>query len=236
MSHLADLFRLPEPVLVTDDIGASADFLLYQVISAFKHSQARCIFISVSGDLARWRALCSKTGLSLDAKIKDGSFLFVDVSASMPRFATSLPSIFESTKSYVEASFSEATLKLVVLDSLSTLEWIGFSATEVTRFARGLTALCTKHNASLVFRHHVAVQDEPDDVFRTLYQLAAYHIEVRSLSSGRSGSVTGEIAVHPCPRLNTEPILNIPRKQALQYRLTDSGATYFQRGTGQVVL
>ena len=47
-------------------------------------------------------------------------------------------------------------------------------------------------NATLFVRHH-RLSDEPDDLFRHLYQLCTYHLEVRGLASGRSGAVSGEV-------------------------------------------
>ena len=46
---------------------------------------------------------------------------------------------------------------------------------------------------SLVVRYHIAASDDLDSVLRILLQLSAYHIEVLPLSSGKSGSVSGEV-------------------------------------------
>jgi hypothetical protein len=50
---------------------------------------------------------------------------------------------------------------------------------------------------TLLIRHHlIATSDaEPDDLFRQLLQICDYHLEVRPLSSGRSGEVTGEVGI-----------------------------------------
>ena len=50
-----------------------------------------------------------------------------------------------------------------------------------------------KGAVSLVVRYHIAAADDLDSVLRMLLQLAAYHIEVLPLSSGKSGSVSGEV-------------------------------------------
>jgi hypothetical protein len=85
-------------------------------------------------------------------------------------------------------------------------------------------------------RYHVAATDDLDSVLRILLQLSAYHIEVLPLSSGKSGSVSGEIALHAGVALPGTPLRVIPRSHALQYRLGDYHATYFERGTGHAVL
>jgi len=48
---------------------------------------------------------------------------------------------------------------------------------------------------TLIVRHHLVAttETEPDDLFRLLLQISEYHLEVRPLSSGRSGEVTGEV-------------------------------------------
>ena len=56
----------------------------------------------------------------------------------------------------------------------------------------------TQSNATLVIRHHRVSNDdddgnEPDELFSHLYQVCTYHLEVRGLASGRSGSVSGEV-------------------------------------------
>lgn len=49
--------------------------------------------------------------------------------------------------------------------------------------------------ALLLCHHLVATSEaEPDDLFRLLLQISDYHLEVRPLSSGRSGEVTGEVS------------------------------------------
>lgn len=50
-------------------------------------------------------------------------------------------------------------------------------------------------SVSLVIRHHVVDPSDPDDLHRHLLQLCSYHMEVLSLSSGRSGSVNGEVRI-----------------------------------------
>ncbi len=51
----------------------------------------------------------------------------------------------------------------------------------------------SQHNASLVVRHHLVTDDGIDDLLCELMQLCVYHVEVRPLSSGRSGAVSGQV-------------------------------------------
>ena len=53
---------------------------------------------------------------------------------------------------------------------------------------------CASQGAvSLVVRYHIAAPEDLNSDLRILLQLAAYHIEVLPLSSGKSGSVSGEV-------------------------------------------
>lgn len=77
-------------------------------------------------------------------------------------------------------------------------------------------------------------------------------MEVKPLLSGRSGAVSGEvssacqtkpflnslrqISFHPGPCVDESEFQSIPRSAAVQYRLTDTGAVFFERGTGGGVL
>ena len=58
-----------------------------------------------------------------------------------------------------------------------------------------LTRISYQSNASLIIRHHVVTPDEPDDLLRHLLQICTYHMDVRPLSSGRSGAVSGEVSI-----------------------------------------
>jgi hypothetical protein len=51
----------------------------------------------------------------------------------------------------------------------------------------------SQSNAALIIRHHVVKPGEPDELLRLLLQLCAYHVDVRPLSSGKSGAVSGEV-------------------------------------------
>lgn len=54
-------------------------------------------------------------------------------------------------------------------------------------------------NASLVVRHHLTSPDL-DDLTRFLFSQSSVHMEVMPLSSGKSGSVSGEVCIKKYPR------------------------------------
>ncbi|KAN0130283.1 Uncharacterized protein family UPF0405 [Lactarius tabidus] len=229
------------PVVITDQLASPADFLLHQLLSEYMKSSpdAKCIIVSTTQDLAKWKAISSRSGLNLTEKLEQGSIVFIDVPTQLPDLSlsdgASLLPLFNLIQNSVERQ-DDTENTLVIFDELATFEWIGHSALDISRFARALVAYCAKSAVSLVVRYHIAAMDDLDSVLRMLLQLSAYHIEVLPLSSGKSGSVSGEIALHAGVALSGTPRRVIPRSHALQYRLGDYHATYFERGTGHAVL
>ncbi|KAF8505064.1 hypothetical protein JB92DRAFT_2793957 [Gautieria morchelliformis] len=135
--------------------------------------------------------------------------------------------------------------KMVIMDDITLLELIGVPSITITRFIRALRALCRRHTSALVIRAHCspspsAVLGMPfdSDLLRALVDVCHVHIEVRPLASGRSGAVSGEIAVHTgCLALSgVEGEAGMGRKGSIQYRLNDGGVVYFQKGMGAGVL
>ncbi|PFH45667.1 hypothetical protein AMATHDRAFT_158260 [Amanita thiersii Skay4041] len=246
-------FNLPNGIvlLITDELSAPADFLLHrslqqhlkEVGNGNKDIGSRHVtLLSVSESLARWKALASRVNLNLDQHISAGTLEIIDVlshvappPASTTSPTTVLKPIFDLTLRTLEKASGAS--KLVILDDVSTLEWIGFPLPDIWRFTRALSAACRKAGATLIVRHHNVTPGEPDDLFFHLLQLCTYHLEVRGLLTGRSGAVSGEIALHPGAATIVNGSVNLlPRSRALQYRLTDASAVFFEKGTGAAVL
>jgi len=244
-------FNLPQGIvlLITDQLSAPADFLLHKFL--YQHlkqenntdaSLTKAVILSVSEGLARWTAVAARSNLNLDRHLtsQPPSLEFIDLFSHIQPVQADTTSpplkpIFDLISESLSKQEYESTTHLVILDDITTLEWIGFRQLDVMRFARALRALCVKSNATLIVRHH-RLSDEPDDLFTHLYQLCTYHLEVRGLASGRSGSVSGEIALHPGPATIPKDVNIIPRSRAMQYRLTDASAVFFEKGTGVAVL
>ncbi|KAK0458834.1 uncharacterized protein EV420DRAFT_1270167 [Desarmillaria tabescens] len=228
---------LPQGIiqLITDELPSPADFILHQkLISHVKErKEAKRIILSVSEGWARWQAISSKHNVNFEQQKNSGCLTFVDVS-SFELEELGLRPIFDVVVEGLKGCTPDS---LIILDDVSTLEWIGVSALEILRFCRALRAQCIKHQTTLLIRHHLVVHDKPDQLFRDLLQLATYHVDVRPLASGRSGAVSGEVALHLGPNaLPLTSVKAIPRSRAVQYRLTDSGSIFFERGNSRGVL
>lgn len=86
--------------------------------------------------------------------------------------------------------------------------------------------LMVQANATLLVRHH-RLSDEPDDLFRHLYQLCTYHLEVRGLASGRSGAVSGEVRRPPLPSGRTDIIRSLLDRAAPRSRYDSKGCYHY---------
>ncbi|KAJ7108456.1 hypothetical protein C8R43DRAFT_1044052 [Mycena crocata] len=247
-------FDLPLGILllVTDQLSSPADFVLHRSLidhlkGAKSDKKAKAIVLSVSEQLPRWKAIAAKSNVHLDQQTASGAFVFVDVLERVPpppnpdNGALLRPILDEVVASL---GTSETTDTLVILDDLAALDWLGFSLLDITRFCRALAAACRKANATLLIRQHILTPSSStstpilDDLFRALHQLCTYHMEVLPLASGRSGAVSGQVALHPGPGTSriAGAVRLLPRSAALQYKLTDGGAVFFERGTGAGVL
>ncbi len=58
-----ELLTSTGPVLITDQLSSPGDFLLHQLLSEYVKSSpdGKCIIISTSQDLARWKAISSRS-------------------------------------------------------------------------------------------------------------------------------------------------------------------------------
>ncbi|KAI0720905.1 hypothetical protein C8Q72DRAFT_788049 [Fomitopsis betulina] len=233
--------ELPLPrelLLITDELPSPADFLLHKLLADhLKHGSARCLILATLHDPARWKHIAAKSNANLDQHIASHRLAFIDVPSRLRSSDTTLRPLYDVVRTHLQTDVADEGHTLVILDDVSALEWIGYSVVELSRFLRALSALCRKHKAAFVIRHHIITPGDPDDLLRHLLRLASYHVDVRPLSSGRSGTVSGEIALHAgASRPPAAPIKLIPRSAAVQYRLTDTGATFFNKGTSASVL
>ncbi|EMD33842.1 hypothetical protein CERSUDRAFT_108095 [Gelatoporia subvermispora B] len=232
-----------ELLLITDELNSPADFLLYRTVFAHlkENKSARAVVVSVSGSEQTWKIMSGKMGVNYAQVLASQRLIFIDAMEHIeqPDDALKLSSTvplfrYLQTKLVALQSTPDAPV-LVVFDDTAALEWTGVPPLELSRFTRALSALCRKTGVALILRHPVATPGEPDDLLRHLLQLCTYHLDVFPLSSGRSGAVHGQVALHAGAGV-VSAHKTVARGGALQYRLTDSGAAFFDRGTGGGVL
>jgi hypothetical protein len=159
-------------LLVTDQLPAPADFLLHRFLHLqLKRSKtAKCIVLAVSDSLERWKSVASKAVrqvLVIGGRSKcltvtspqnvnvaqNASFQFMDVFDHQPLLAdreqgnadkASLRTIYDLLSVKLSDSQVEGQTPLVILDDITSLEWLGFSLLDLSRFARALRSLCAK--------------------------------------------------------------------------------------------
>lgn len=228
-------------------------------------SKGHIAVVSLERELAQWRGITARNNIQLDKHLANGNLTYIDglsISSSSPgssrefdagegyRFA---PSAFQSKdeKTSLKGLYAvlEQTLQskqtqphILILDAPCILEFIGIPPVEITRFIRAVAGLYRSNTLSslILVRDHITspsvATSTPFDtaVVRLLVSLAHAHVEIRSLKTGRSGAVSGEICLHP----GIGDLIKGQggRAAAVQYKLTDSNAIFFQRGMSKGVL
>ncbi|CAE6474731.1 unnamed protein product [Rhizoctonia solani] len=133
-----------------------------------------CIIISVDHDFAHISAIAARSNLNLAQSIRDGALVYVDALSQAsqppsnlddgvgapdgppttpgivicPPLATSLRPLYDVIQQAFERLSPNAVGKLLILGDVSTLEWMGIPATEVSRFVRAVRALAVKASSS----------------------------------------------------------------------------------------
>ncbi|KAG8692277.1 hypothetical protein FRC08_009879 [Ceratobasidium sp. 394] len=247
-------------LLVTDTPASSAQFYVHACL----HSQLKretdtraCVLVSVDHDLAHISAVTARSNLNLANSLVARSLVFVDAFSAAshppdrltlppaapgvivcPPLDTSLRPLYNVIRRAFLDLVPTAAKRLLLLGDLSTLEWIGVPPTEIMRFVRAVRALAISHEAGLVVTYHSPTPALPieSDVLRELITCCDVHAEVRELSSGLSSAVSGEVALHPGFTIPDPHFIPIPRERAVQFRLTDGGVVWFERGTSAGIL
>ncbi|KZT62852.1 hypothetical protein CALCODRAFT_478760 [Calocera cornea HHB12733] len=244
---------LAEPghfLLVNDRIASPGQFILHHILAgALKDVSATCVLVSFLEPLDHWKSIQNKMGVALPTYASRKSFIFVDAFSQITMPPTSprsqdslvvppidpdspvpLRPLFDTIMGAVRSADPELP-KLVLFDEVSLLEWLVPNQVEVTRFWRAVLALKEKLGFGLVVLQSLdASQSAMVDL---LVSSSTMHLEISALASGRSSAVTGEIALQRGPlSLPDDASYKAARKQALQYRLTESGAVWIERGTG----
>ncbi len=89
--------------------------------------------------------------------VATGRIKIVEVSTSVDPSARGLRSTYESFAPILDPSqelpgTGDSFPRLIILDDISTLQWIGFEACDIHWFLRALKALCAKVCRSLSLR------------------------------------------------------------------------------------
>ena len=81
--------------------------------------------------------------MNLEQHIASQRLSFIDVLSQL-HGATTLRPLYDIAQAHLQATAADEGHALVILDTVSPLEWIGYSTTELFRFLRALSALCRK--------------------------------------------------------------------------------------------
>ncbi|KAG8943049.1 hypothetical protein FRC04_003260 [Tulasnella sp. 424] len=249
-------------LLVTDDLVSPADFLLYGAVNTFfkEHKTGEIVVVS-SSDEAHWKAVLQKLGLNLAPHLTSNTFKLLDPSKFLEGSPNSLnpmrrlyDEINQQVLRPVDNSF---TPQLLIVDDISLLDWISTESTEVIRFIRAIKHLATSSGTGVIIRYHSTSPAKPPPVLQHLMETCNCHVSINSLTSGRSGAVSGEVSIYLSdfpepglgvlkllrkasfsagPTLEDKNFIGRSKAQALHYRVDSSGFKFFDRGTAGSVL
>ncbi|RXW23026.1 hypothetical protein EST38_g2850 [Candolleomyces aberdarensis] len=160
----AQPFSIPSGAfnLITDELSAPADFLVHQAVyghlkahqsksrvpkASEANARPQVLVFSASEDLARWKSIASKHNVNLTQHISSGLIQFSDISGaasgqvspgSNPGLAMVHSAIADTLGrgASAESDGGWASDRLVILDDLSTLQWIGYSPVDIIRLVR----------------------------------------------------------------------------------------------------
>jgi hypothetical protein len=91
------------------------------------------------------RLTTSQQHLNLSSLLQHKSVVWIDVSPdASQKELVDLLSIYTRVRGALDAPVNLEERRLVILEDLVTLEWIGCSVVEIKRFVRALTALCCR--------------------------------------------------------------------------------------------
>lgn len=169
MSKTFPLAGIPLPgeiLLLTDQLFSPADFMLHQLLQTQLkgRSDSRCIILSTSNDFVHWKTIASKAvcgkrcwiiyadfecgsvqNMNLEQNISANLLTFVDVMSIIPSSLNTMKPLYDHLNRILKGIDSPTLAHtLVVLDDISTLEWIGVPVPELCRFTRALCSLCKK--------------------------------------------------------------------------------------------
>ena len=80
----------------------------------------------------------------MDQLIASGSLKFLDILSHVQPGADTLSPLLDLVQTFTNDASAATPRVLVVFDGISTIEWLGFSTTEVGRLSRALSSLCRK--------------------------------------------------------------------------------------------
>ncbi|WVW82014.1 hypothetical protein I302_104019 [Kwoniella bestiolae CBS 10118] len=253
---------LPPPrshLIISDTLASPGHFATYHLLSsALGKEKRKVIWVDFRGEgRASWEAILKKIGTPLPP-LTSNSFIHISPSSlpsSIKVSTKNTPRLFDgndapSLRETYDTTLSHLTEhSLVILDGLSELDWIGFSALEISKFVRAVFAKVKLSNSILISTLHAdhlplsstiipPKEGNEDELLDRLLRMGqGCWWRIAHLPSGRSGDVMGEISSHPLTKsIGMEEDQKSPyvsRSNPLQYRLEPNTVRVFPKGTGR---
>ncbi|KAJ3037050.1 Elongator subunit elp6 [Rhizophlyctis rosea] len=236
-------------VFITDELSADGSFLLHHFIGRqLKHddNSSQVFLVGLAQNQDHYLNVGKKLGYNLSTSTRAGRFQFYDVLSTSP----SIPShVINSAASqeYAKNVYRTIAEKLLsnrgadascalIFDDISLLLYTGIAVKDVIWLVSACRSLATSLKGHLVVLSHADTTTQEDveqtTLLRSLGHMADYLLEVRSLESGVTHGVTGQLS------LVRGPVLDDPgfHPQLLHYSIGDSGVQFSAKGYSGGVL
>jgi hypothetical protein len=188
-----------EVLLVTDDLASPADFLLQRFVA----NGFDCVAVVLSEDVGRWKAINAKYVRLFENKTcpppsscphsrfqvsRNGSLALVDIaepeeeeeaptrSANRSDWESHLCQVYERVRANVQVEH-RTERKVVLVDDLARLAWIGCGISELKRFLRALAFFCRDvreyHFSQILFACDILLRNRL--IYGSSFNTTSYH-------------------------------------------------------------
>merc|ERR1711939_1137097 len=221
-------------MLISDSLEAPATFLIVEQLSLALKAKRRCILVGTAQSFDHYAALLRKQGVQLPTERERGTFTYIDGLSALVQSEQALSAVIQQLQDALQEG------SLVVCDDVSAFLYAGQAPVSLLKQYRRLMSLVRQSKSSSLCVIHddafspgrTQIERSAEDAFvlRNLIQLSDVWVQTRSLRA----QLTGELYLHRAPSLVGQASLDVHTlNRPLQYKLDESGAKYFAKGTGK---
>ncbi|KAJ3046848.1 Elongator subunit elp6 [Rhizophlyctis rosea] len=239
-------------ILLTDELSADGSFLIHHFIGRQLKkdvTQSRVLLVGLAQSQDHYLNVGKKLGYNLTTSSRASTFHFLDpLSPTIP--VPSHTTDPKASQTFVQSLYKTIATKLLdtrategyaiswslIFDDISLLLYSGIAVQDVLWLVGACRALIINLRGHLVVLSHADVTTTEDveqtALNRSLGHMSDYMLEVRSLESGVTHGVTGQLS------LMKGPLLDDPNfhPQVLHYTITDSCVQFSAKGYSGGVL
>lgn len=234
-------------LLISDTLESPATFLVVQHLALALKARRPCVLVGLAQSFEYYTAVLRKQGVQLPHEREKGNLVYIDTAQLLvdeyDGFAMALQTqIGQALNARTPDQItSEPRPPLVALDDFASLLHAGLAPLALLKLFRNIRGMARQSSASLLVVYHddafspgrtnIERSEEDHFLLRNLIQLSDFWIQTRSLRA----QMTGELVLHRAPALAglQSDLVTHSLNRPLQYKLEETGPTYFAKGTGK---